>query len=127
MHAFHEGAARQLDEDRVAHRAVLNQGNVGCLTIPAGSPEDNRAHQIGFRINSALKAELEGLARADRRSLASYLEILLEAHVEEAKKEKSFREASKGKSVNEINGTQLSALQQADRVAFSARGRRPGT
>jgi len=44
MHAFHEGAARQLDEDRVAHRAVLNQGNVGCLTIPAGSPEDNRAH-----------------------------------------------------------------------------------
>ena len=97
------------------------------LSIHMDQSEDPRDAQIGFRINSALKAELEGLARADRRSLASYLEILLEAHVEEAKKEKSFREASKSKSANEINGSQLSALQQADRVAFSARGRRPGT
>jgi len=47
-----------------------------------------RDAQIGFRVNSALKTELERLARADRRSLASYLEILLEAHVEEAKKGK---------------------------------------
>jgi len=47
-----------------------------------------RDAQIGFRVNSALKTELERLARADRRSLASYLEILLEAHVEEAKKRK---------------------------------------
>ena len=48
-----------------------------------------RDAQIGFRVNSALKTELERLARADRRSLASYLEILLEAHVEQAKKGKT--------------------------------------
>ena len=47
-----------------------------------------RDAQIGFRVNSALKAELERLARADRRSLASYLEILLEAHVKQTKKGK---------------------------------------
>jgi len=56
----------------------------------AHSIDTKRDAQIGFRINHVLKAELEKLARADRRSLASYLEILLEAHVEEAKK--SFRE-----------------------------------
>lgn len=56
----------------------------------AHSIDTKRDAQIGFRINHVLKAELERLARADRRSLASYLEILLEAHVEEAKK--SFRE-----------------------------------
>ena len=47
-----------------------------------------RDAQIGFRVNSALKTELERLARADRRSLASYLEILLEAHVKQTKKGK---------------------------------------
>jgi hypothetical protein len=34
-----------------------------------------------------LKSELERLARADRRSLASYLEVLLEAHVAAKRKE----------------------------------------
>jgi hypothetical protein len=51
-------------------------------------PEDfKRDAQIGFRINSGLKAELERLARADRRSLASYLEILLENHVKSCRGE----------------------------------------
>ena len=43
VHAFHAWAAGQLDEDWVAHDVVTSQGNIGCLTIPAGSPEDNRA------------------------------------------------------------------------------------
>jgi len=40
-----------------------------------------RDAQIGFRIRSDLKAELERLAKVDGRSLANYLERLLEAHV----------------------------------------------
>ena len=54
----------------------------------APSTDTKRDAQIGFRINHVPKEELEKLARADRRSPASYLEILLEAHVEEAKKAK---------------------------------------
>ena len=40
---------------------------------------------LSFRIEPALKKALEALAKADRRSLASYLEILLEQHVAERK------------------------------------------
>jgi hypothetical protein len=47
--------------------------------------ERRRDTQIGFRINSGLKVELEGLARADGRSLANYLERVLEAHVQQQK------------------------------------------
>jgi hypothetical protein len=54
----------------------------------AQSTDAKRDAQIGFRVHHALKEELEKLARADRRSLASYLEILLEAHVEQSKKGK---------------------------------------
>jgi hypothetical protein len=48
-----------------------------------------RDAQIGFRVNSALKTELERLARADRRSLASYLELLLEEHVKKCRNDKA--------------------------------------
>ena len=48
-----------------------------------------RDAQIGFRVNSALNTELEILARADRRSLASYLEILFEEHVKKCRDEKA--------------------------------------
>ena len=52
-----------------------------------------RDAQIGFRVRSELKTELERLAKADHRTLANYLELLLEAHVEakrqEAKKPKA--------------------------------------
>jgi predicted HicB family RNase H-like nuclease len=44
-----------------------------------------RDAQIGFRIRSDLKAEIERLARADGRSLANYIERLLDAHVETMK------------------------------------------
>ena len=43
--------------------------------------------QIGFRAKASLKAELERLAKADRRSLASYLEIVLEQHIDAKRQE----------------------------------------
>jgi hypothetical protein len=44
--------------------------------------DETKSEQIGFRVRPSLKADLERLARADRRSLASYLEVVLETHVE---------------------------------------------
>ena len=38
---------------------------------------------ISFRIRPDLKAALERLAAADRRSLSAYIELALERHVEE--------------------------------------------
>ena len=49
--------------------------------------DEQRSAQIGFRVRPSLKAELERLAKQDRRTLASYLEIALEAHVEAKRKE----------------------------------------
>ena len=37
---------------------------------------------LGLRIKPSLREELDRLAEADRRTLASYIELLLEAHVE---------------------------------------------
>lgn len=53
--------------------------------------DGRRDAQIGFRVRSDLKAELERLAKADGRSLANYLERLFEAHVEAKKKQGSKR------------------------------------
>jgi len=50
--------------------------------------DGRRDAQIGFRIKSDLKAEVERLAKADGRSLANYLERLLEAHVESVRGKK---------------------------------------
>jgi hypothetical protein len=52
---------------------------------------ERRDAQIGFRVKSALKAELERLAKADGRSLANYLERLFEAHVDAKKKQEGKR------------------------------------
>ncbi len=40
-----------------------------------------RTAPLGLRIRPELKEELERFARADRRSMASYVEIVLEEHV----------------------------------------------
>jgi predicted DNA-binding protein len=53
--------------------------------------EGRRDAQIGFRIRSDLKAELERLAKADGRSLANYLERLFEAHLEAKRKQEGKR------------------------------------
>jgi predicted transcriptional regulator len=42
---------------------------------------DKRLATITFRIRSELKLELEKLASADHRSLSSFLQLVLEAHV----------------------------------------------
>ena len=52
------------------------------------SDDETRDAQIGFRAKASLKAELERLAKADRRSLASYLELVLEEHIESKKAKK---------------------------------------
>lgn len=45
-------------------------------------PEKRTVH-LGLRIRPSLKKTLEGLAVADHRRLAPYIELVLEAHVEE--------------------------------------------
>ena len=46
---------------------------------------DSKAN--GSRIRPSLKAVLEGLAVEARRPLANYIELVLEAHVEQKRKE----------------------------------------
>jgi predicted DNA-binding protein len=41
-----------------------------------------RTDPISFRIKSEIKRTLELLAKEDRRSLSSYIELALEAHIE---------------------------------------------
>lgn len=53
--------------------------------------DETRDAQIGFRVKPSLKAELERLAKADHRSLANYLEVLLAAHIEAKKKQEGKR------------------------------------
>jgi hypothetical protein len=43
-----------------------------------------RNAQLNLRVKPALKAELERLAKEDRRTLSAYVEKLLEDHVEGA-------------------------------------------
>jgi hypothetical protein len=51
------------------------------------SQEEQRSAALSFRITPSLKAALEQLAKADRRPLSNYLELVLEAHVEQKRKE----------------------------------------
>ncbi len=44
-----------------------------------------KTEQIGFRISPELKKALTELAKADKRSLSAYIEIVLEQHVKTAK------------------------------------------
>jgi hypothetical protein len=52
-----------------------------------------RTAPVGLRFTPSLKEALAELAKADHRTLASYIELVLEAHVEakrhEAKKSKT--------------------------------------
>jgi len=41
---------------------------------------------VSFRIRADIKEALQELARAERRSLSSYIELALEAHVEAKRK-----------------------------------------
>lgn len=41
---------------------------------------------LGLRLRPSLKSALEDLAKADKRPLATYIEIVLEEHVEEKAK-----------------------------------------
>jgi hypothetical protein len=56
----------------------------------AGSGE-LRSAPLGLRIKPSLKEELDRLALADQRTLAGYVEMVLEAHVEAKKQEKKRR------------------------------------
>jgi hypothetical protein len=56
---------------------------------PAGG--ETRVAPLGLRLRPGLKAELQKLALADHRSLASYVELLLEAHVEAKRREAGKR------------------------------------
>jgi hypothetical protein len=51
----------------------------------------SRDAQIGVRVRSSLKADLERLAKEDKRKLSNYIEILLEAHVADKKREAKRR------------------------------------
>ncbi len=46
-----------------------------------------RTDPISFRIKAGIKQDLERLAKDDKRSLSSYIELVLEAHVESLKQE----------------------------------------
>lgn len=59
-------------------------------------PREKRDAVVGLRIASALKADLEKLADADDRTLASYIERLLREHVASVKAENG-KSASKRK------------------------------
>ena len=50
-----------------------------------------RSVPLGLRIKPSLREELDGLAEMDRRTLASYVEIVLEAHVEAKMKQEGKR------------------------------------
>lgn len=44
---------------------------------------------LGLRITPELKAEIEKLAAADKRSVAAYVELVLQAHVDALRKSKA--------------------------------------
>jgi predicted transcriptional regulator len=50
-------------------------------------PREKRDAAVGVRMTSALKANLEKLAEADDRTLASYIERILREHVATVKAE----------------------------------------
>lgn len=48
--------------------------------------DERKTEQIGIRITKTLRDGLESLAKDDRRKLSAYIELVLEQHVEQAKK-----------------------------------------
>lgn len=49
------------------------------------APDDTRTDRLTIRIKPALKAALEELAKADRRTLSQFVELVLEERAEAAK------------------------------------------
>ena len=56
------------------------------MASKAAPTTETRTAPVGLRFTPSLKEALAELARADRRTLASYIELVLENHA------KSFRE-----------------------------------
>lgn len=48
----------------------------------------NATEQVGLKMAKPLKADLQDLADADRRPLATYIKLVLEDHVAEKKRQK---------------------------------------
>ena len=57
------------------------------MASKAAPTTETRTAPVGPRFTPSLKEALMELARADRRTLASYIELVLEAHVEAKKQE----------------------------------------
>jgi hypothetical protein len=57
--------------------------------------DERRTAAIGFRVRPSVKAELERLAKAERRPLSNYLEVLVEEHVE-AKRQETKKKGKAG-------------------------------
>ena len=47
---------------------------------------EKKTEPVGLRLRPSLKTALDELAASDRRPLATYIEIILEEHVAQAKK-----------------------------------------
>ena len=53
---------------------------------------EKKTAALAIRVRPSLKVELERLAAADKRSLAGYIEIALQAHIDKQPKEKKTAE-----------------------------------
>ena len=57
------------------------------MASKAAPTEQTRTAPLGLRITPNLKEALAALAKAERRTLASYVELVLEEHIESKKKQ----------------------------------------
>ena len=57
------------------------------MASKAAPTTETRTAPVGLRFTPSLKEALMELAKADRRTLASYIELVLEAHVEAKKQD----------------------------------------
>jgi hypothetical protein len=60
---------------------------IDIMASKAAPTTETRTAPVGLRFTPSLKEALIELARADRRTLASYIELVLEAHVEAKKQD----------------------------------------
>ena len=61
------------------------------MASKAAPTTEIRTAPVGLRFTPSLKEALVELAKADRRTLASYIELVLEAHVDAKKKQDGKR------------------------------------
>jgi hypothetical protein len=57
------------------------------MASKAAPTTETRTAPVGLRFTPSLKEALVEIAKADRRTLASYIELVLEAHVDAKKQE----------------------------------------